>query len=207
MGLHATKKHAGSRDYVISLFAGIFVGAALFGAFNEAADNLGATIAILWLVIGILVWWLQEMLLHKIEKPKMPVLVATAFWYHAVLEGIAIGLAFGVLRSLGYLVAAAIILHLLPEFFAAYGLMRGAGSTSRASMTTVVIGYVALFTGFLFSYNFLPRIETALPYAIALAGGAFLYVGFKSFWPRRSWLAALFFAIGTLIPYIQSILR
>lgn len=195
-----------SSDNLISLAAGIFAGAAVFDSFPEASERLGWSGAITWMIIGIALWYIQKVILRWLERPEMPVLVATALWLHSVLEGIVTGLAFGVSRNFGILIATAMILHLLPEFFAAVGLMKGAGSTTRTSAVTAFTGYAVLFASFGITYAVLPSIDAYLPFAIAISGGAFLYIGVKSFWKRRNFQNALMFLIGAAIPFIQSLL-
>ncbi len=93
----------------------------------------------------------------------MPPLVASALWFHSTLEGIVTGLAFGVSQATGLLVLAGMTLHLLPEFFAAVALMRGAGSKTRTSVAVTIAGFVILYAGFGLTYAFLPRLgPTAL---------------------------------------------
>ncbi|OGL73098.1 hypothetical protein A3E39_04360 [Candidatus Uhrbacteria bacterium RIFCSPHIGHO2_12_FULL_60_25] len=190
---------------VTSLAAGIFVGAALFDVFPEASARLGSTIAITWMAAGLLFWWLQKHVLRRFQKPDMPPLVASALWFHSILEGIVTGLAFGVSQTFGILVLAAMTLHLLPEFFAAVGLMRGAGSKTRTSVAVTIAGFVILYLSFGLTYVFVPQLDpTTLPALIALSGGAFLYVGCVSFWRLRGARTLVAFMIGAAIAFLTA---
>ncbi len=194
------------KDSLLLVSSGIFVGAALFDALPEAADSLGVGYAIIGMIVGAVVWWWQKNLLHLLGRPEMPVLVATALWFHSALEGIITGLSFGISRSFGYIVLTAMVLHLLPEFFATLALMRGTGSSNRSSALTALVGYAVLFLAFVITYLYLPQLGKVLPIAIALSGGAFLYIGLKVYLRRHSFSSALVFLIGVFVPLVQRLL-
>lgn len=190
--------------FFTSLAAGIFVGAALFDVAPETSERLGAAMAAAWMTAGLIAWRLQKIVLRRFKRPDMPTLVASALWFHSVLEGIVTGLAFGVSRTLGVLVVAAMTLHLLPEFFAAVALMRGAGSKTRTSVAVTLTGFVMLYASFGLTYVFLPQLGPLLPVLIAMSGGAFLYVGSVSFWRLRGAWTAAAFALGAAIAYLAA---
>lgn len=187
-------------NLLTSLAAGIFAGAAIFDVFPEASKQLGPLVATVWMGAGLLIWWLQKITLLRFKRPDMPSLVASALWFHSVLEGLVTGLAFGVSRNFGLLVLAAMTLHLLPEFFAAVTLMKGAGSKNRTSLFVTVMGFVILYSSFGLTYVFLPQLGPILPALIAISGGAFLYVGGVGFWRKRSWLTLPAFLAGLIVP-------
>ncbi|MBI2046164.1 MAG: hypothetical protein HYT28_01990 [Parcubacteria group bacterium] len=195
-----------NKNYFAVISAGIFVGAALFDALPETAKTLGFWYAILGLAVGMFLWWLQKNILHQLEKPEMPILVTTALWLHSILEGVVTGLAFGVSNFVGSIVLIAMILHLLPEFFAAVSLMKGGGASNRAALFTTVAGYAILFSSFFITRAYLPSMEGILPVMIALSGGAFLYIGTKVYLRNRSFQSTLIFLVGVLIPLIQKII-
>lgn len=187
------------RKITISLAAGIFIGTAVFDIFPAARIQLGIAGAITWMSIGLFLWWLQKSTLHHLKKPDMPPLVASALWFHSVLEGVVTGLSFGVSQPLGLLVLGAMVLHLLPEFFAAIALMQGAGSAKQTSVWVTLTGFVILFVSFGLTYRFLPDFGSALIIAIALSGGTFLYIGIVSFWRKLGLQTTIACAVGILL--------
>lgn len=186
-------------NLVTALASGIFVGAALIDVFPEASEHLGPTVAIAWMCAGLLLWWLQKHVLRRFKRPDMPPLVASALWFHSILEGIVTGLAFGVSQTFGLLVLAGMTLHLLPEFFAAVALMKGAGSKNRTSVFVTVAGFAVLYASFGMTYLFVPRLGPILPVLIAMSGGAFLYVGGMSYWRIRGGWTSVALVIGAAI--------
>lgn len=194
-----TDDQSSAKHFIVSLSAGIFVGAALFDAVPKAADQLGYTGSAIGLVVGLCLWLLQKKLLKRFKKPDLPPLVTTALWLHSILEGIVTALSFGVSRTFGWLVIVAMVLHLLPEFFAAVALMLGSGATRRMSVLVTFGGYIVLFISFILTYLWLPRFGPVLPFLIALSGGAFLYIGLVSFGRRLSLINGLGFVVGIFV--------
>ena len=189
-------------NIIVSIAAGIFLGVALTDALPEAARQLGLSLAIIWMLGGSFLWWLQKVILGRLKKPEMPVLVATALWLHSALEGIVTGLAFGISQTFGIIVLIGMIIHLLPEFFAAVALMRGAGSKNRTAVSVTFIGYLVLFTAFGITYYYLPQFGASLPIIGAISGGAFAFIGMASYWKRRGMNTSFAFLAGIIVMFI-----
>ncbi len=167
---------------LVAAAAGIFIGAALFDVFPFVAGALvEKRFAVMWMVFGVALWLLQKLALQALRRPALPMLIATALWFHSILEGILVGLSFGVSQVTGILVAVGMALHLLPEFFAAMALMRGAGSRVTAAALTPFVGYAVLLGSFGVTAIMLPQLGDIFPRALALSGGAFLFVGGASY--------------------------
>ncbi|MBI2506548.1 MAG: hypothetical protein HYW00_00160 [Candidatus Colwellbacteria bacterium] len=191
-------------DLLVSLAAGIFIGGALFDVLPEIVGHLGMLKALLWLLAGYLGWWVIKVVLQKLKKPALPYLTAGALWFHSVLEGMVTGLAFGVSQIFGFFIFTAMTLHILPEFFAATMLMRGTGSTTKGSLATTFIGFGVLYTSFGITYWLIPNLGLILPIAIAVSGGAFLFVGLASFWKRKSIVTFISLLVGIGVIFAQS---
>ena len=187
------------------LASGIFFGAALADALPEAARELGLGPALALLVLGFAIWWLQKAVLKPWKASARVVPLATALWFHSALEGLVTGLSFGISETVGYLVLGGMVLHLLPEFFAAVTLVRTSGAGNRAAVLVTFVGYAVLFVSFAATYRLLPQFGAALPMAIALWGGPFLYVGLVSCWRRFSWATLPWFIVGASLPAIQAL--
>lgn len=186
-------------DLLKAVAAGVFVGGAFFDAFPEAASSLGIALAAFWTLIGLLAWAAQKQVLNYFRKLTIAPLVASALWLHSLFEGVVTGLSFGISLTFGYVVAGAMILHLLPEFLAAIALLRGTGTQMRTSLWIIFTTYLFLFAGFIYTYNFLPHLGAVLPAAIAITAGAFLYIGFLGIARRYTLQNLLGFVIGLII--------
>ncbi len=199
--------HAFKTDLVVSLASGIFIGGALFGVFPESSGKIGMTAAALWLAGGLVGWWIAKVSLQKLKKPAMPILTAITIWIHSVLEGVVTGLAFGVSQIFGVFVFVAITLHVLPEFFAATVLMKGTGSTTKGSIATSLAGFGLLYASFAATYLLLPDFGAVLPAALAVSGGAFIFIGLASFWKRKSFWNFVSLLVGALAVFLQTNLQ
>lgn len=188
-----------------SLASGIFFGAALADALPEAARGLGLGPALAFLALGFILWWFQKAALTPWKASAQIAPLATALWFHSALEGLVTGLSFGISNIVGYLVLGGMVLHLLPEFFAAVTLLKASGAGNRASILVTFAGYAVLFASFALTYRLLPQFGIALPAAIALSGGAFLYVGLVSYWRRFSWATLPWFIVGAALPAVQAL--
>ncbi len=191
-------------NLLVSLASGIFVGGALFDVLPETIKNLGATTAIFWLLVGYVGWWMIKLVLQKLKKPALPPLTAAALWLHSVLEGMVTGLAFGVSQLFGLFILSAMTLHILPEFFAATTLMKGTGSTTKSSLLATFAGFGLLYASFGITYWLILDLGMILPMALALSGGAFLFVGLASFWKRKSLANFVALLIGVGVIFLQS---
>lgn len=190
-------------EILYSLAAGIFIGAAIFEVLPETAAELGALAAGGWMAVGVSLWWFQKRLLKPYKNSANVVPVATALWFHSALEGIITGLAFGISQTFGTLVLAGMVVHLLPEFFAAVALLKGSGAQNRTAAGVTFTGYAILFTSFAITYNLLPQFGNTLQILLAASGGAFLYVGGVSYWRRRSWQTLPWLAVGMLLMFSE----
>ncbi len=190
-------------DFLVSLASGIFIGGALFDMLSETIEHLGLLAAILWFITGYFGWGIIKLILQKFKKPALPFLTATALWFHSVLEGMVTGLAFAVSQIFGFFILTAMTLHILPEFFAAAMIMKGAGSTIKGSLATTFVGFGLLYVSFGITYWLLPDLGVTLPVALAMSGGAFLFVGLVSFWKRRSLSNLIPLLIGIAIMFTQ----
>lgn len=163
---------------------------------------MGFAPALAWMAAGLLLWIAQKRALAFFKRPTLPPLVTTALWFHSVLEGIVTGLSFGVSRTFGLVVLAAMTLHLVPEFFAAIALLKSAGTKNRAAALVTIGGFLIMYASFGLTYAFLPDLSGILPPLIALSGGAFIYIGAANFWRIRSFPTTVAFLIGVAISLI-----
>ncbi|QQG46557.1 MAG: hypothetical protein HYY55_01785 [Candidatus Niyogibacteria bacterium] len=190
---------------LVSLASGIFIGGALFDVLPETIKNLGISTAVFWLLVGYIGWWIIKLVLQKLKKASLPYLTAAALWLHSVLEGMVTGLAFGVSQLFGFVILIAMTLHILPEFFLSMILMKGAGSTTKWSLATTFAGFGLLYASFGITYWLIPDFGTILPIALALSGGAFLFVGLASFWKRKSLANFVSLLVGIGVIFLQSV--
>lgn len=172
-------------DVLVSSASGIFLGVVLFEILPEGVREIGAISTVVWFVAGILGWYILKRITHYFSEYSLAIVSALAFWSHSFLEGAVTALSFSISETVGVAVAAGMLLHLIPEFYAVVGLLKGEGISIKKSVWVDLGGIAVLFLSFGIIYLFLQGIQsdTLVPYEI-LSGGAFAYIGAASFLKR-----------------------
>lgn len=174
-------------DTLLGFAAGVMTAIATSGLIHEALTLGGTPIALLGVAAGAAALFAFDRLLpHEHEALSFEctnpmayrrgVLLFSALALHNVPEGLAVGTAYTAQPRLGLLLALAIALHNIPEGIAVAGPFRACGMPRRQ--------YVAWATGSgltepvaaLFGAVFVALFQSILPFSLAFAGGAMLYV-------------------------------
>jgi zinc transporter ZupT len=112
--------------WLLPLAAGIFLGAAAIEVFPEALDRTGSQ-AWWWAAGGLVFFVLVRDGLDYIGKHGLAWVATLGIWLHSFLEGAVTATSYGVSLSVGLLVSAGMILHLIPEVGAVIALLSAAG--------------------------------------------------------------------------------
>ncbi len=174
-------------DTLIGFAAGVMTAIATLGLIHEALMEGGTVIALLGVAVGAAgLFLLDRFIPHEHEhlpfectNPvayRRGLLLMVALTLHNIPEGLAVGTSYVAENRLGLLLALAIALHNIPEGIAVAGPFRACGmprwqciAWATASGLTEPI---AAFFGAFFVSLFAPL----LPFSLAFAGGAMLYV-------------------------------
>jgi len=201
------KRH--TQDALVTLAAGIFIGAVAFDILPEVSEGLGVAPSLLLVAIGVLSWYALKRIADVAGRSGLATVSALAFWFHSLLEGAVTALSFSAGFSTGLIVAAGMLLHLVPEFFAITALLKGEGISTKRSVQVDVIGIAVLFVSFIALNIRLPNFsQHTLQILSALSGGAFLFIGTVSFLKRSKTkrnVAMLF--IGLVVAGLWNIMR
>jgi ZIP family zinc transporter len=174
-------------DTLIGFAAGVMTAIATLGLIQEAFELGGIWVTLLGVAIGALVLHAFDRFLPH-EHEHLPfecvnplayrrgLLLFAAMTLHNLPEGLAVGTSFSAQPRLGLLLALAIALHNIPEGIAVAGPFMACGMPRwRCFAWTVSSGLaepVAALVGALFVSAF----QGFLPFSLAFAGGAMLYV-------------------------------
>ncbi len=192
-------------DLSLSAGAGIMLAATVLGLIPAAFDAGGFGSVALGFAGGVvLVAWLDRVLPHwharfaegrrgddraryvdaddaglpdRPERVRQALLLAGAISLHNFPEGMAVGIAFaGGGDELGVALALAILVHNVPEGLAVALPMRSMGmGVRRTAAWTTVTGLIEV-AGALLAYAIGSSVEGLLPWGLAFAAGAMLYV-------------------------------
>jgi ZIP family zinc transporter len=174
-------------DALIGFAAGVMTAIATLGLIQEAFELNGIWVTLTGVAVGAIVLFMFDRYLPH-EHEHLPfecvnplayrrgVLLFAALTLHNLPEGLAVGTSFSAQPRLGLLLALAIALHNVPEGIAVAGPFLACGMPrKRCLLWTIGSGIaepIAAFAGALFVNLF----ESFLPFSLAFAGGAMLYV-------------------------------
>ena len=152
----------GQLHYLLSFTAGVLLGVVAFEVIPEIFElsrqhDVAATPAMAAMVVGFLFFHGMEQFVlvrhasgadvRSYRHPQIGVLSALALVGHSLLDGVAIGLAFQVSRSVGIAVALAVVAHDFCDGLNTVGLMLNHRNTTRRSQAMLVLDAVAPLAG------------------------------------------------------------
>jgi ZIP family zinc transporter len=174
-------------DSLLGFAAGVMTAIATLGLIHEALQEGGTLVTLLGVAVGCATLFaLDRVLPHEHESLpfvcnnpmayRRGLMLFAAMTLHNVPEGLAVGTSYAAQPRLGLLLALAIALHNIPEGIAVAGPFRACGM-SRPRYLTWTIGSglsepIAALVGAIFVSLF----GLLLPFSLAFAGGAMLYV-------------------------------
>ena len=111
-----------------------------------------------------------------------PILAGSLF--HSICDGIVLASSFMVDFNVGVAVTAAIIAHEMPQQLSNYVLMLNFGMSRKQGFIVNLTAMLGSLIGAIVFYNILDKAENILPFALAVAGGSFIYVALSDILPR-----------------------
>jgi len=174
-------------DALLGFAAGVMTAIATLGLVHEALTEGGTPIALAGVAVGAAVLFVldryipheHEHLPFECKNPmayRRGMLLLAAMTFHNIPEGLAVGTSYVAESRLGLLLALAIALHNIPEGIAVAGPFRACGMPRWQCVAWATASGlaepIAAFVGAFFVSLFVPL----LPFSLAFAGGAMLYV-------------------------------
>ena len=182
---------------IVSFAAGIMLSAAVLGLILPAIEYGGAfgvAVAVLGILVGAICINLSDKLVPHIQRIVAPhsegfkcrersgamrgvLLFVIAIGIHNLPEGIAAGVGFGAgdIEN-AILIASGIALHNIPEGMVIISPMLAAGISPKRTFVMALATGLAEVVGTLIGYFAVSLASAILPFALAFAGGAMLYV-------------------------------
>ena len=174
-------------DGLLGFAAGVMTAVATLGLVQEAMGHGGLPVVLLGIAAGALALYVMDRALpHEHEhlpfECRDPVayrrglLLLTAMTLHNFPEGLAVGTGYSADARLGVLLAIAIALHNIPEGVAIAGPFRACGMPRRQYILWAAGSGLAEPVAALIGAMAVAVFRPVLPFALAFAGGAMLYV-------------------------------
>jgi len=174
----------------ISLAAGVLLGASFFQLIPQSmALNNSALLIIL---IGFLVFFLLENLVvvhickeGDCTKHRIGTMAVLGIGFHSLIDGIVIGIGFGISNVLGIIAAVAVISHEFPEGILTYSTLIHSKFDKVKSLLYSIGVALATPIGAVLTFLFIGDVSNAmLGGVLALAAGSFLYIASSDLIPE-----------------------
>ena len=178
---------------LIALTGGVVIGVALFDVLPEAIDAVGNSGRVTELVgAGFLFFFLAERLLvlHHRDEPEQArahaqvgALGAAGLSMHSFIDGLGIGLAFGINTTTGLLVFVAVLSHDFADGLNTVSFILSQSDDRRKAVRWLAVDALAPLLGAIVGAS-LSISEYALGHLLALYAGFFLFMGATDLLPE-----------------------
>jgi ZIP family zinc transporter len=176
-----------SYDTLLGFAAGVMTTIATLGLIHEALTRGDILLTLAGVIVGAAALFaLDRFLPHEHEHLpfvcnnhltyRRGLLLLAAMTLHNVPEGLAVGTSYTAQSNLGLLLAIGIGLHNIPEGIAVAGPFRACGMPRRQYVGWAVASGLAEPVAALLGAAFVTLFAPLLPFSLAFAGGAMLYV-------------------------------
>jgi ZIP family zinc transporter len=197
---------------VIALTGGIVVAVALFDVLPEGIENLGDTNKATALVaVGFLAFFFAEraLVLHHRDDPsdarahhRVGVLGAFGLSIHSFIDGLGIGLAFGLDNATGFLVFIAVISHDFADGLNTVSFVLSQSGDRRSARKWLRIDAIAPLLGAIVG-SLVTVSDHTLGYILCVYSGFFIYMGATDLLPEAhahaSWARVALTASGFVL--------
>jgi zinc transporter, ZIP family len=178
---------------LIALTGGIVVAVALFDVLPQSMEAVGDADQVAFLVgVGFLAFFLAErvLVLHHRDEPeqarahaRVGVLGAAGLSAHSFLDGLGIGLAFGIDTATGLLVFLAVVSHDFADGLNTVSFILRQSGSRRQAIRWLAVDAAAPLLGAIVGAA-MSISEKNLGYMLALYAGFFLYMGATDLLPE-----------------------
>lgn len=193
IGGHIALRLSHTLPTVIALTGGVVVAVALFDVLPEGIENVGDPGKATTLVaVGFLAFFFAErgLVLHHRDDPdearahhRVGVLGALGLSIHSFIDGLGIGLAFGLDTTTGFLVFVAVISHDFADGLNTVSFVLSQSGNRRQALKWLQIDAIAPLLGAIVG-SFASVSDHTLGYLLCLYSGFFLYMGATDLLPE-----------------------
>jgi len=180
------------KDSILAYSAGIMVAASTYGLIPSTLKLSNMVVLTIGMVLGVFILMFIESTLPHVDlyhsnkrfNPRI-LLIIIAMGIHNIPEGLSTGVSYASSHeNLGQLVSFAIGLQNLPEgFLISFFLITIGNSKFKAFIYTTITGIIELSASII-GVNFAGKFEWIIPYGLAFAAGAMLFVVYKEIIPE-----------------------
>lgn len=178
--------------YMLYLAGGTLLGAALLGLIPEAAESLPIDEVLIWVLIGILFFFILEKFIlwrmcndenceRQVHAAGPMIIIGDAV--HNAIDGVVIAASFLTSVELGIFVTISVVLHEIPQELGDFGILIKSGYTRKKAMFYNMLSGTSSLVFGIATYFVLDLMQGFIPYALAIAAASFLYVSLADLIP------------------------
>ena len=202
--------------------AGALLAAVFFDLLPEALEFKESSTVFLWVLIGVVVFFLLERRLgwfhhhheHENEKNaqhRLPTMLVIGDSVHNAIDGAAIAIAFLADPTLGLVTTIAVALHEIPQEIGDFGLLLKAGWEKKRIIRINVLSAMSAVVAAMMVYFIGSSTEQIIAPALGLISGMLLYISLSDVLPTvheaksgRKWFdnSSLLFVAGIVVVYV-----
>lgn len=179
---------------ILGFSAGAVLGVAFFDLIPESLElansSYDVSVVMSVLAIGFTVFLVLDRMItlhshadHSHGHERRGLLGAGSLSIHSFLDGIALGLAFQVSSTVGFVVTLAVLAHDFSDGINTVGMILRAGGSRTRALKWLIADACAPVLGVLFTFLFSVS-ESQLALLLALFSGFFLYIGASDLLPE-----------------------
>lgn len=180
---------------LLSFAAGTLLGTAFFDLIPEAIEETKSTGIILWVVLGVLLFFIIERFLnwfhfHNHEeweegrtKPTIP-LIILGDSIHNFIDGVVIAATFLVNIPLGIVTTLAVAAHEIPQEIGDFAILIHKGFSRKKAIFVNILSALASVLGALITFFLRDSIQNLLPIFLSVTAGFFIYISSSDLIPE-----------------------
>lgn len=177
--------------FIVSFAVGALLAVALLDLLPEAIEMRGIGEIAPFVLLGIILFFILEKFLFwyhchngTCTVHSYTYLVLWGDFLHNLIDGIILGLAFLVSPQIGWLTLLAVILHEIPQEISDFSILLHGGLSRGRAFLYNFLASLSTILGAVATYFMGGRLESFLPFGIALVAGNFLYLAMTDLMPE-----------------------
>ncbi|MFX0081176.1 MAG: ZIP family metal transporter [Candidatus Hodarchaeota archaeon] len=177
---------------LISYAIGTLLTAALLGMIPKALSNSNPTLTMLFVLIGIISFFLlektviwhhchnRECELHSAPGPIL--LIGDSL--HNFMDGVVIAASFLISPSIGVIVGLSVVTHEIPQEIGDFAILLDSGYSKKKAFLFNSLSSSSTIPAALISYYILDIISTLIPFFLAISAASFIYIALTDLTPN-----------------------
>ena len=177
---------------LVSYATGTLLSAAFLGMIRQALVSTNSLLVLSFVLGGIICFFFMEKLIiwrhchdeecevHGTAGPIL--LIGDAF--HNLIDGVIITASFLISFEFGVAISISVIAHEIPQEVGDFAILINAGYSKKKAFFLNLISSLTTIPGALISYFVLEKINSIIPYVMAISAASFIYIALSDLTPE-----------------------